>query len=145
MKLRLLYIIPFIALLATGCGKTNSGDLPTVPLPTGNFTGQFLRVRRSETTGLFDTAKANLNLSLSQSTGFAITGDTTTLHAGSYGSYAANAYYMQFADKTYSSTLPFKKYHLEGVYNYSYDGSKLEIYVDYADTLSLQYSFVKSN
>lgn len=141
------YLLPFVALilLTSACSKSNDTQ-PTVVLPTGTFTGQFLKIHLNPTTSKYDTSKAALQLTLSQSAGFAITGDTTTLHAGSYGSYAANAYYMQFVDKTYNAAAKFNgKYHLEGVYNYAYNGSQLVIYANYADTLSLQYQFTKSN
>ncbi len=144
MKIKLIYLLPLLAVfLITACAKT-SNNSTTVVLPTGNFTGQFLRVHYSKTSLKYDTLKANLNLAMAQSTGFAITGDTTTLHAGSYGSYAANAYYIQFVDQTYSATAPFTKYHLSGVYNYTYDGSTLGIYIIYGDTLKLQYNFKKA-
>jgi len=141
------YLLPLVAfiLLTSACSKSNDNQ-PTVVLPTGTFTGQFLKIHLNPTTSKYDTSKAALQLTLSQSTGFAITGDTTTLHAGSYGSYAANAYYMQFVDKTYNAAAkPNGKYHLDGVYNYAYNGSQLVIYANFADTLSLQYQFTKSN
>jgi len=104
-----------------------------------------LRVHQNSKTQKLDTLKANLGLILSQTTGFQITGDTSTLHAGSNGSYAANAYYMQFVDKTYVASQPFTKYHLSGVYNYNYDGTNLAIFVTIADTISLQYLLKKTN
>lgn len=144
--MKLFYLLPFAAfiLFATSCSKINDNQ-PTVVLPTGNFTGQFLKIHLNSTTSRYDTSKAALQLSLSQSTGFAITGDTATLHAGSHGSYAANAYYIQFIDQTYNAAKPSSKYHLQGVYNYLYNGTQLVMYVSFADTLSLQYTFTKSN
>lgn len=136
--------MPLMAvLLITACAKSNNSST-TFTLPTGNFAGQFLRVHYNKTSLKYDTLKANLNLAMAQSTGFAITGDTSTLHAGSYGSYAANAYYIQFVDQTYSATQTFTKYHLSGVYNYTYNGSDLGIYIIYGDTLKLQYNFKKT-
>jgi len=144
--MKLFYFLPIAAIILflSACSKVNDTQ-PAVILPTGNFTGQFLRIRLNPTTSKYDTSKASLQLSLSQSAGFAITGDTSTLHAGSHGSYAANAYYMQFIDQTYIPASPGPKYHLQGVYNYAYNGTQLLIYVSYADTLSLQYNFTKSN
>jgi len=133
-----------LAALITGCSKSSDENNVPVTLPVGTYTGQFLRIRGNVTTGNLDTTKANLNLSLSQSTGYAVTGDTSTLQAGSYGSYGVNAYYIQFVDKTYSQTAPFTKYHLEGIYSYTFDGTNLKIGVTYGDTLSLQYTFVKN-
>jgi len=144
MKTRLIYLLPILlAALITGCSKNNDSNNIPVVLPVGNYTGQFLRIRRTNT-NVLDTTVANLNLSLSQSTGYAVTGDTTTLHAGSYGAYGVNSYYIQFVDKTFSSSAPFTKYHLEGIYSYTYDGTKLKIGVAYGDSLTLQYNFVKN-
>jgi len=144
--MKLFYFLPVVAIIlfVSACSKVNDAQ-PTVTLPTGNFTGQFLKIRLNPATSKYDTSRAALQLSLSQSTGFVVTGDTTTLHAGSHGSYAANAYYMQFVDQTYNSVNPGTKYHLQGVYNYAYNGTQLVVYINYADTLSLQYNFTKSN
>jgi hypothetical protein len=145
MKTRLIYLLPLLlAALITGCNKNNDSNTTPVVLPVGNYSGQFLRIRRNPSTNVLDTAIANLNLSLSQSTGYAVTGDTSTLHAGSYGAYGVNSYYIQFVDKTFSSSAPFTKYHLEGIYSYTFDGTKLNIGVAYGDSLSLQYNFVKN-
>jgi hypothetical protein len=143
MKIKFSYLLPILAVLITGCAKVNQ-DQPVVQLPTGTFTGQFFRIHANATTKGFDTLKANLQLSLSASTGFKVTGDTT-LHAGSFGSYAVNAYYIQFNDQTVNTPSLATKYHLNGVYNYEYNGTQLAIYVDYTDTLSYQYILTKSN
>jgi len=144
--MKLFYLLPIAAFIffASACSKINDNQ-PTVVLPTGTFTGQFLKIHLNPVTSKYDTSTAALQLTLSQSTGFTVTGDTTTLQAGSYGSYAANAYYIQFVDQTYNAAKPSSKYHLQGVYNYLYNGTQLVIYVNYADTLSLQYNFAKSN
>lgn len=134
----------FFLLPLSGCIKQNN-TIPAATLPTGSFSGVFMKIRLEPGTVKYDTTSANLQLALSQASGFAVTGDTSTLHAGSYGAYAANAFYMQFVDKTYNPFVPSVKYHLEGIYNYTYNGSSLLIYVNYADTLSLQYHFTKTN
>ena len=143
MKIKLNYFIPFLAVLITGCTKLNDQQ-STVPLPTGTFSGQFLRVHVNTSTLKYDTVKANLQLSLSATTGFKVTGDTT-LHAGSYGSYAVNTYLIQFNDQTINTPSLSTKYHLNGVYNYEYNGTQLDIFATYADTLSYQYILTKSN
>ena len=144
--MKIFYLLPIAAfiLFASACTKINDNQ-PAVVLPTGTFTGQFLKIRLNPVTSKYDTSTAALQLTLSQSTGFTVTGDTTTLQAGSYGSYAANAYYIQFVDQTYNAAKPGSKYHLQGVYNYLYNGTQLVMYVNYSDTLSLQYNFAKSN
>lgn len=140
---RSIYLLLVLVAAAAGCTKIHDNQ-PAVPLPVGEFTGKFLHIHKNITTSKLDTITVNLNLSLSATTGFAITGDTT-LHAGSHGAYGVNNYYIQFIDETYSPSKPFTKYHLQGVYNYLYDGTKLNINVSYADTLSLQYMFKKNN
>ena len=144
--MKIFYLLPIAAIIlfASACTKINDNQ-PAVVLPTGTFSGQFLKIHLNPVTSKYDTSIAALQLTLSQSTGFTVTGDTTTLHAGSYGSYAANAYYIQFVDQTYNAAKPGSKYHLQGVYNYLYNGTQLVMYVNYSDTLSLQYNFAKSN
>jgi hypothetical protein len=144
MKLLSRFFLFFLLLPLAACIKENN-TVPTVTLPTGTFSGVFMRIRLEPGTVKYDTVTANLQLALSQASGFAVTGDTSTVHAGSYGGYAANAFYIQFVDKTYNPNVPSVKYHLEGIYNYAYNGSNLLIYVNYADTLSLQYHFTKTN
>jgi len=128
--MKLFYLLPIAAFIffASACSKINDNQ-PTVVLPTGTFTGQFLKIHLNPVTSKYDTSTAALQLTLSQSTGFTVTGDTTTLQAGSYGSYAANAYYIQFVDQTYNAAKPSSKYHLQGVYNYLYNGTQLVIVV----------------
>jgi len=147
MKFRLVYFTSLVAALISGCLK--SSPSPAVPLPTGSFSGGFMAIHNPAsslygTIAKADTLKAALQLSLSQSTGFQVSGDTS-IHAGSYGDYGVNAYNIEFVDETYSPAQAFTKYHLDGVYNYTYNGSTLNIYINYADTLSLQYVFKKIN
>jgi hypothetical protein len=129
-----------LGIIATGCLKTNQ---PTVVLPTGTFTGPFTIVHLSTKTGKLDTAKANLILTLSVATGFTVTGDTSKVHAGSHGTYDADGTYMAFSDKTLPATatvntpVPVKR-HLNGIFQYKYDGTNLQIYGS-NDTLAFSY------
>jgi len=143
MNIKFNYLVSFLAILIAGCSKVNDQQ-STVVLPTGTFTGQFLRITANPTKGYDTTARANLQLSLSSSAGFKITGDTS-LHAGSFGSYAVNSFYMQFNDQSINTVSKPIKYHLNGVYNYEYNGTQLDIYVNYSDTLSYQYILNKTN
>lgn len=134
-----MYIIPFAVLLIAGCVKSTD-NTPTFLIPSGTFTGQFLRVSRVGISDTLDTIKANIQLTLNTTTGFKLTGDTT-LHAASFGGYALNQYYIQFNDQSQPSA----KYHLNGVYDYSYNGTQFNVYNDFGDTLSYQYILKKSN
>jgi hypothetical protein len=141
MKVKVIYFISVLATCLSGCLKNN--PTPATPLPTGTFSGQFIAIRRPPDVPKKDTVKATLMVSLSQTLGFTVTGDTTK-HAGSFGDYGVNAYNIQFVDQSGMSAKP-PKYHLSGIYNYTYDGSILEIYINYADTVSLSYIFKKTN
>jgi len=138
-KLPYLFIIPLLAIAA--CEPKNNTTV--VPLPAGNFSGQFIIIHLNSKTGLRDTAIANINLSLSTATGYKVTGDTTKIQAGSYGDYAENSQYITFADKTVAATPTNNKYHLNGTYQYVYDGSNFEFALG-SDTIGYTY-ILKTN
>jgi len=80
-------------------------------------------------------------------TGFKVTGDTSTVHAGSYGDYGVNSIYntVTFIDKTYPKTGIPTKAHLDGTYQYYYDGTVLQLLGNSAlDTVSFQYNLTKT-
>jgi hypothetical protein len=80
-------------------------------------------------------------------TGFKVTGDTTTIHAGSYGNYVVTTgtSQIQFEDKTWPLTGTPAKIHLDGIYSYTYDGATLQMAAyDPADTLEYYYKFTKT-
>jgi len=139
--------MPFLLVLASGClSNKNNAPGPSRPLPEGTFAGPFRLIHKSFKTGKRDTLKANINLTLSTTVGFKVTGDTATVHSGSYGDYVANSTYIQFFDKTYSSTKQPTKTHLTGIYQYFYDGTTFQMLASGAlDTLSLQYDLKKVN
>jgi hypothetical protein len=146
MKSKLLYSLFAITILASGCmgGKNN----PTpVNYPSGTFTGQFRLIHTNLLTGKHDTSAANIQLTMSTATGYQVTGDTSTLHAGSKGAYAINAGYIDFQDATLPKTGTPKKTHLNGTYEYYYDGSSVfqMIPASSTDTLALQYDLKKTN
>lgn len=144
MKLNLIYLLAFLVVLTSGC-FSNKGSNPTPPVPAGSFAGQFRVVRTKS--GHRDTLKANINLDLSTVTGFKVYGDTSTLHAGSNGNYAVSYNnFIQFADKTFPPSGVPVKFHLQGVYQYYYDGSTFQMVANsFLDTLSLQYDLKKVN
>ena len=141
---RLIYIIPAFLLL-TGCLKSKDTTPTPFNVPNGNYTGRFWALHKNAT-GKYDTTKkANLQLYISTSSGYKVTGDTATVHAGSYGDFAMDPNYIQFVDKTLANTgvVP-NKVHLSGIYQYYYDGSLVfQLQQAYADTLVYQYDLKK--
>lgn len=146
MKLRLLYLLPLCAVFTTGCLHGNKNNDNVNPIPDGNFTGQFRRLH-THADHTVDTLKANITLSLVNSSGtYKVTGDTATVHAGSYGSYGGNSATMAitFYDKTYSSSAPVTKSHLTGTYTYAYDGTVFQLKAfGPLDTLAFLYDLKK--
>jgi hypothetical protein len=146
MKHKLLYLIAAAALLMVGCFKSPSSIAnPTTNVVSGTFTGQFRLLHRSNDKVPFDTTKCNITLTLNSSTGaYTVTGDTTTVHAGSYGNYGVSAPYIQFVDATYPKSGTPTKTHLNGIYQYYYDGTVFQMLAYSIDTLSLQYDLKKA-
>lgn len=143
MKHKLLYLLLFLAVVAAGCLKTQKAADP-VPIPSGTFTGQFKVFHRHTDKVPFDSTKTTLTVKLTTPDyTYTVTGDTSTLHAGSHGTYAGNAVAMLFTDKTYAASSPFTKWHLNGLYSYTYDGTNLTIYYASSDTLVLGYALKK--
>ena len=144
MKKKLLYLLPALALLAVGCLKTTS-DIPKQALPAGKFTGQFRLLHRSTNTVPYDTLKCNLTVTIGGSGNtYTVTGDTATLHAGSSGTYGISSPFISFVDNTYPKSGAPAKTHLNGVYQYYYDGTVFQMLAYSIDTLSLQYDLKKS-
>ncbi len=140
---RILYLLPLVFALASGCGPKTT---PAPSIPEGTFSGKFKYLHEHAQTGALDSATAKIQLQIGQTT-YAVTGDTSTVHAGSFGTYEVNSYgtAMAFFDKTYPTTGTPKKFHLSGVYSYSYDGKNLQIVSFGAfDTVSYSYSLVKT-
>jgi len=147
MKHKLLYLLPFILALASGCfGNKNNNPTPVTP-PTGTFSGEFKLTHLNQKTGAIDSSKAIIQLQMETATGYKVTGDTATLHAGSYGSYivSSDGAAIQFTDKTFPATGTPVKIHLSGIYQYLYNGSNLQM-LAYGplDTLSFYYNLKKT-
>jgi hypothetical protein len=146
MKNKLLYLLPLLVILAEGCFKTNTNPVPAAPVPSGTFAGQFKLYHRHTDKVPYDSTMANITVKLVASGyTYSVTGDTTTLHAGSYGTYGISAPYMIFNDKTFSATAPITKTHLSGYYLYNYDGTNLLLYASSSDTLILGYALKKTS
>jgi hypothetical protein len=150
MKNQYLIKFPILILLINllvSCSLKNDVIAPP-NTPSGTFTGQFTYLHLHSATGKIDTLKANLQLTMDTKTGFKISGDTTTLHAGSYGSFIFGSGYtqIQFIDVTFPSTGKPTKIHLSGIYNYSYDGSSFKFLANgLLDTTSYRYNFTKTS
>jgi hypothetical protein len=144
MKNNLLYLTCILAVLIVGCA-TNSVKPP--PALSGSFSGQFRLLHRHTDAVPFDTLTANITLTLNSSpTTFAVTGDTSTVIAGSIGTYelATNGNYILFVDSTLPKTGISSKAHLNGEYVYSWDGTTLQMLAYSLDTLSVQYELKKN-
>jgi len=148
MKNTIPYFLFLLLLLTFGCSANKSTNpSPTGPDPVGTFSGHFEIIRQKSPS--IDSASANITLDMEAATGFKVTGDTSTVHEGSYGGFivyeANNTIYFQDHD-TYQAAGAPAKVHLNGLYNYSYDGTTLQIgYHSYLDTLVLKYTLKKTN
>jgi hypothetical protein len=146
MKKILLYSLPVLLAFVIGCGPGTNNPAP-VNIPEGTFAGQFIYLHLHEKTGVIDTLKANIQLKMESTTGFQVTGDTSTLQAGSYGTYIFNSTNtaVDFMDKTYPATGTSTKIHLNGIYAFAFDGTTLQMQTSSAyDTLSYIYVLKKT-
>jgi endonuclease IV len=144
-----IYLLP-VLLVIGGCVKSMQDpdtEFSNKGYPIGTFVGQFTRIHKSHATYKYDTLRANLKLVLSTNTGYAITGDTATVHAGSYGSFSEDFVNMIFDDLTYPTGTLSNKTHLSGFYTYEYYGDTLKIKPGGAqsDTLKFLYTLKKIN
>ena len=121
------YIFPL--LVALGCGKSDTPAPGNTGGPVGTFAGPFMYLHKHSKTGVVDTVKANIILSMQPTVGFKVTGDTSTVHAGSFGTCVVNSTYgvVDFMDSTYPATGTPAKTHLNGVYQYAYDGTTFQL------------------
>lgn len=147
MKHKLLYLVAAAALLMVGCLKSTSDiqNRSANNAVSGTFTGTFRLLHRSNDKVPFDTTKCNITVTVNPSGNtYTVTGDTATVHAGSHGNYAISYPYIQFVDATYPKTGTPSKTHLNGIYEYYYDGTVFQMLANSIDTLSLQYDLKKS-
>jgi hypothetical protein len=140
MKHKLIYFLPLFLAFTIGC----SNKAQVVPFPSGTFAGQFTRLHLNKN-GKVDTAYANLILTIqSATTAYAVTGDTSTIHAGSKGYYQFSSSLIAFSDQTFPTIGVPLKIHLAGTYQYTYDGLNFQI-VGSTDSLGLIYNLKKTN
>jgi hypothetical protein len=144
MNKNLLCLVPFLMVLVTGCLKSTTA-VQQQGTPSGKFTGQFRYLHRHSNAVPFDTVKTNLTIRFgSPANTYAVTGDTSTIHAGSKGGFSVGSPYMVFIDSTFSTSASVAKKHLAGAYLYYYDGTVLQLLAYSADTLSLQYDLKRT-
>ena len=141
MKLKHLFFLPFLIMLAAGCSKPKKNDL-TFTVPTGTFSGTFKQLRFNAANNDYDSVLTNISVSMDLKDGYHVTADST-IHANSYGNFSVNPYYIAFDDFTFSGTELPTIPHLLGTYGYDYDGSKLHMQQTYSDTLGFFYDLVK--
>jgi hypothetical protein len=142
---RLIYILPFLLMLAGGCLKDGGNYYYNSPdaAPLGTFSGEFRLLHRKADQSI-DTLRANIKVIIEPG-GYRVLGDTSTIHAGSRGLYGFTGNGMKFADSTLAKTGTPVKTHLDGEYLYIYNGSIFQMVRTSGDTLSLQYDLKKTN
>lgn len=144
----IFYLLTALFFCAFGCIKKQPDPqkyLADKGYPLGTFVGDCTRIRKKSYDYKYDTAKVNLTLVLSTNTGFSLNGDTTTWHAGSYGSFSEDFVNMGFEDASQAAASSSKKIRLSGYYTYDYSGNTLIITPGGAqsDTLRYTYTFKK--
>lgn len=138
---RLIYLLPTLLVLASGC--FNDSNSTPIPNPEGTFSGEFRLVRRLPNVTKLDTDKAQIKLVLKPGSGFKVLGDTATVHAGSRGQYGVSVNTLRFIDSTFKAG-NYTKRHLQGDYLYIYNGFNLQMVLNSGDSLSLQYDLKKT-
>ncbi|RVT97164.1 hypothetical protein EOD41_19340 [Mucilaginibacter limnophilus] len=145
MKKHIINILIVATLLSgitlSGCIKDNDTLALATPGPiTGTFEGPFKVLKKRATNNGYDTlVNDTLELTLMANNAFTVDGDTTN-HAGSKGAFK-NENFIQFNDRTYTDKS--LKKHLHGLYNYFYDGQKLQITRSFADGVGVIYDLRK--
>ncbi len=144
IKHTLIYLLPALLLCLDGCVKTQRDPekyLADKGYPLGTFEGNCIKLRRKTVDFKFDTVKVKLKLILSTNIGYSLSGDTTSWHAGSYGSFSEDFANMVFDDVTHPSSSTSKKTHLSGFYTYDYDGTTLIITPGGAQSDTLRFTY----
>jgi len=144
---KIFYLFPLLMALASGCQKSSMPVAANTGGPVGTFAGPFMYLHKHIKTGVIDTVKVNVILTMQPTVGYKVTGDTATVHAGSYVTCIVNSTYnvINFNDVTYPATGAPTKTHLNGVYQYAYDGTNFQLAVQNApDTIALLYNLKRT-
>lgn len=141
MKKNLLGLFIILSVVVAGCAKEE--DTPIV-IPEGKFSGSFTRLHLDTKTLKIDTLKANLVITFSTTTGYAVLSDTSVVHAGSKGGFIVDPLFIQFGDTTIPpGPVPTTgKTHLAGIYEYYYKEGIFKI-AKSNDTLDFYYDLVR--
>ncbi len=141
MKLKLFCASLLLLAFAAGCSKQYTPPQPSSSLQ-GTFIGQFMFLHQPANSATVDTVKANIQLDMQANSTFQVTGDTSTVHAGSHGTFVPGANgSIQFFDDTYPPSGTPAKFHLSGVYQYTYDGLYLRL-TGYGPLDTVAYKYV---
>jgi len=140
MKIKHICLLS-VLMLASACLKEPNNPAPNFPY--GKFVGKFTKIHTNPANLKKDTTTASLQLVMSSVTGFAVTGDTAWVHAGSKGDFLGTITDVSFIDVTASSPMSKYKTHLNGTYGYSFNGVVFQMKSTSGDTLTYQYDFNK--
>ena len=138
MKKNLFGMLILLLVIVTGCVKKQE-EAP-LEIPKGTFSGGFTSLHVNKSTNKVDTVKANMVITFSTTTGYAVLSDTSVVHAGSKGGYVIDPLFIEFGDSTIpAGPIPTTgKVHLAGVYRYSYKNNNLK-FTRSNDTLGVYY------
>jgi hypothetical protein len=148
MKRKFIYFLPLllVVIYMVSCSKETVQKTIPLVVPTGTFDGSFKLVHTTVSTGKNDTVGANLTMVTDAQGNFTITGDTSAVHAGSFGKFSLGVGSdLVFTDNTFPKAGIPTKSHLNGDYRYLYDGNTLGLDKNVGDSLSYQYFFVRSS
>lgn len=142
MKKNLFGLLMLTLVVVTGCVKEEEAPLI---IPEGKFAGSFRRLHVNKTTNKIDTLTANVVITFSATTGYAVLSDTSVVHAGSKGGYTIDPYYINFGDSTIpAGPVPTTgKVHLAGLYQYYYKDNIFK-FARTNDTLDLYYDLQRA-
>ena len=144
MKHKLLYLFLLLVIVTTACIKSTPQNQPA-PTPSGTFTGEFKVLRRHTDKLPWDSVKTTLTVQFNTPAyTYTVSGlDTSTLHVASNGTFGISAPYIYFTDQLANSSPT--RWHLNGYYNYNYDGTTLIMVVSSSDTLVAGYNLKKTS
>jgi len=144
MKRNLFYLLALLLTLGVACSP--KGEVTPIPQPEGNFKGVFATVLKKSTGGYDTLRDTNFRVSLTASSRFVVQAETPH-HVASFGAFAYNGAYIQFADSSTLSSGNGSKFHLKGVYQYGYDGTNFQLLrrndTGTNDTVAVQYALKK--
>ncbi|RYY36178.1 MAG: hypothetical protein EOP46_07400 [Sphingobacteriaceae bacterium] len=145
MKKKTINVLAVVALFSgimfTSCLK-DKNEVTPAPSITGNFDGVFKKLKKRTTGTGFDTVyKHGFAVRMKADSGYTAVSDSVS-HSNSNGTFENDYNYIQFSDKTYTSGTT--KLHLQGLYNYAFDGTRLQFLAGSGDTVLYFYDLRKT-